>query len=318
MKRNLPIIVTHLEHVASRGNKEEAARAKGYLKTLTSVQFIMMLHSMLDILSILSCLSQIFQRDDLLTLDVLEETQLCLIKLLDLKINSGCNMKEFVSLYQPEIKQFQGIDISEPVPIVNDFTNCNNLQKLVDDMVIYITTRFANFHEVPLVSFRAFDYHHFPDDMTALAQHGQSDISGILQHMIQLFPRDTHTSILEQYNALKVHLRQYKKSKSEVFSSILLQNQERFSAILKVVEIMMVISPSTATCERGFSAMNLVKTNLRAKLSQSSLQNLLTIMIDGPLLKDFVPGPAIDAWYDIGGKHIHGHKTPALSPKLQE
>lgn len=173
--------------------------------------------------------------------------------------------------------------------------------------------RFENFSRAPLTSFKAFDYLLFPDDLPSLAKHGLSDVKEILKQMPQLFPEESHSVILDHYNALKPHLRQFKKSKipkTEVLSNLLAVGPEKFSAVLRVVEVMLVISPSTATCERGFSAMNLAKTNLRAQMDQTTLQSLLTIMLAEVSLKEFDPCPSIDNWFGTGGKHIHGHKTP--------
>ena len=57
--------------------------------------------------------------------------------------------------------------------------------------------------------------------------------------------------------------------------------------ILILVEIMMVISVSTASCERNFSHMNNEKTSLRTKLSNSKLNDILRVNLSGISLKKF-------------------------------
>ena len=50
---------------------------------------------------------------------------------------------------------------------------------------------------------------------------------------------------------------------------------------------MITVSASTAACECGFSCMNRQKTNIQASLSQSLLDDVLQISINGCELKQF-------------------------------
>ncbi|KAH3781754.1 hypothetical protein DPMN_159658 [Dreissena polymorpha] len=80
---------------------------------------------------------------------------------------------------------------------------------------------------------------------------------------------------------------------------------------------MLTISPSTAECERGFSRMNLIKTDKRTYRHYDSLASLVRISCDGPKLKDFNPGNAIRKWFDSakGTRHTSGHKLTGQRPK---
>ena len=60
-------------------------------------------------------------------------------------------------------------------------------------------------------------------------------------------------------------------------------------AVLKIVEIMLVFSVSTAAVEKGFSTLNLIVTILRGQLSQGSKEKLLHISSTSPAIKDFDP-----------------------------
>ena len=80
----------------------------------------------------------------------------------------------------------------------------------------------------------------------------------------------------------------------------------------------MVISCSTASCERGFSNINLVKTNMRTKLTQLNLRNQLMIMCEGPEIKDFKCEPSIEHWLLPSERkhHVSGHKLPGPRNKI--
>jgi len=81
---------------------------------------------------------------------------------------------------------------------------------------------------------------------------------------------------------------------------------------------MLTLSPSTAECERGFSKMNLIKTDKRTRLQYNSLSSLVRICCDGPALQDFQPRPAIQKWMDMtkGTRHLGGHKLSGPRKKV--
>ena len=88
-----------------------------------------------------------------------------------------------------------------------------------------------------------------------------------------------------------------------------MSKQESLGLVLKLVEIMLVISPSTAECEHGFSKMNRIKDTLRNCLNQESLRMLMNLAITGPELDEFNPDSSIGHLLNSGpgGRHIHGH-----------
>ncbi|KAJ8048387.1 hypothetical protein HOLleu_00677 [Holothuria leucospilota] len=53
---------------------------------------------------------------------------------------------------------------------------------------------------------------------------------------------------------------------------------------------------NTAVCERGFSAMNRIKSDGRSLLKSETLSALMKVSIDGPDLGHFDPDPAIHCW----------------------
>ena len=67
-------------------------------------------------------------------------------------------------------------------------------------------------------------------------------------------------------------------------------------AVLKIVEIMLVFSVSTAAVEKGFSTLDLIVTILRGQLSQGSKEKLLHISSTSPAIKDFNPEIILQFW----------------------
>jgi len=56
--------------------------------------------------------------------------------------------------------------------------------------------------------------------------------------------------------------------------------------------------------------MNSIKILLRNSLVQENLCNFMLIACDGPLPKEFLPGPVVDKWVECGNGccHLNHHK----------
>ena len=65
------------------------------------------------------------------------------------------------------------------------------------------------------------------------------------------------------------------------------QLQDMFPNLRKLCAIALVIPMSTADCERGFSALSRVKTDLYNRLSCKIVNALMTISIEGPKCDEF-------------------------------
>ena len=60
-----------------------------------------------------------------------------------------------------------------------------------------------------------------------------------------------------------------------------------FPELLKLAVLCLVTPLSTATCERGFTTQNRIKTKLRNRLQSKRLDILLRISEEGPNISDF-------------------------------
>lgn len=78
--------------------------------------------------------------------------------------------------------------------------------------------------------------------------------------------------------------------------NLALRNKESFPASAEAAERLLVAPVSTASCERGFSQQNLIKTRLRNSLKVENLENLMTIAINGSDMDKFDFGKAFAIW----------------------
>lgn len=70
----------------------------------------------------------------------------------------------------------------------------------------------------------------------------------------------------------------------------------RFPNVLKVIDLLLSLPSGSSECERGFSAMKMIKTPYRNKLRSSTLTLLMTVQLHTADIPEYDPEPAIHQW----------------------
>ena len=89
--------------------------------------------------------------------------------------------------------------------------------------------------------------------------------------------------------------------------------EHTLSEIRKLAQATSVLPVTSVECERAFSAMNVVKTQLRNRMSNSTLNNLITIRTVGPPLSKFPFADVVNIWYRHSSRRIQ-FETPINLP----
>ncbi|KAK3108716.1 hypothetical protein FSP39_014055 [Pinctada imbricata] len=89
-----------------------------------------------------------------------------------------------------------------------------------------------------------------------------------------------------------------KESNVPEWSDVHRRMSTRYSHILSLMDLILTMAPSSAQAERGFSQLKLVKTNIRANLGQSSLNNALGIKFLSKDINEYDPTDAVKHWND--------------------
>ena len=80
--------------------------------------------------------------------------------------------------------------------------------------------------------------------------------------------------------------------------------QELFPLVTMLYSRAVAFPVSTADCERAFSAMNRIKTDLRGRLKTTTLEKLMFISLEGPDRMDFDYAAATDKWAKLRNRRI--------------
>ena len=92
---------------------------------------------------------------------------------------------------------------------------------------------------------------------------------------------------------------------SDVIYGELFSEREQYPQIMKLFKLSLLITPSTANVERGFSMLNLVHTKQRNRLAVKSLDLLMRIVLVGPKrLDDDVYELLVNKYRDMSDRRI--------------
>ena len=204
-----------------------------------------------------------------------------------------------------------------PVRSAGQPQNCEIMEpdfsKLIEDTVAYLDKRFENLSKKPLSYFEIFDISQLPHDREALAVYGDKDVKNLVHHFSEVLTEEEIASIPDEWSDLKIWMRAHRGRSHllDLYSDLVRENPEHLSNILVLVQLLLTLSPSTASCERGFSCMNRVKNSQRTCLQNDVLNDLIQLSADGCEVNEYSPDKALEYWYFSakGTRHLD-HKTP--------
>lgn len=147
-----------------------------------------------------------------------------------------------------------------------------SFQKLLNGISSYLEKRFESFTTEPVGCFKVFDHRFWPMTREDLLHYGDDDVKTLVQHFAVLLSDEEKKCILSEWLQLKLLLFCQRAVKPlELYASLLISKPDSIKNVLVLVDIMTVLSPCTASCERSFTAMNRIKTSLKTTMQQGTL-----------------------------------------------
>ena len=88
--------------------------------------------------------------------------------------------------------------------------------------------------------------------------------------------------------------------------------------ILSVIDLVLSIPATSIECERGFSTMRQVKNDWRSRLSITSLNDSMRILLEGPAIDQFQPEDAINKWFNAGVRSRRPYTKPLVDSGIMD
>ena len=268
---------------------------------------------MLDILTNITETSTLFQSKDLLIYEVKEAIDTLYLKLHAMKTDPGTYLLKFYSLYDKETKMFESkLKLKGSL---SEFTDDNDIQTLLTKTAQYILDRFSDLNKPPLSLFSVFDFKSWPYSLPDLSTYGNTEIKTLCQEYSAILTEDEISCIPSEWQKFKIQISKQRQSHHlDVYPSLLQRKDESLKHICVLVDLLLTISPSTASCERLFSSMNLVKNPSRTRITQDNLQHQMRIVVNGEPFESYDPQPAVEHWLRSSHRHIT-HRKPQSAEK---
>lgn len=266
--KTFPALSKHFYNSSIDKTKDSKTRSKylGLYKKLCSPEFLYDLSLMCDVLLELSNLSLNLQKQKITLMEANLNIKRSIRILESFKDNIGDHMKEVeVANNDMIFKNVKLINYSKIVPIKkNQFITsiCNNLKsRLLED-----TNDLSLMKDITVL-----DKSTWPVDIDI--RYGEEEV----KRLCKRFMLNKNNAI----SGLRVYIDEDKYP------------QDVFPELNNCIK---TFPCSTAECERGFSVLNLICTDLRSTLSITNISNLMLININGPPLKLWSPESYVKSW----------------------
>ena len=227
-------------------------------------------------------------------------------------------------------------------------------KKIVDGTIQNIDERFGSLVDNDIIKAAAIaNVHNWPSEAEALNEYGEDEVEKLYMHFegplkrrnidlnrakvkwIELKTQVARKRKLEKTAAANAQAQQQqKKQKStkvtkpksssvnvsmQIWEDILTDPElkENFKHILAIIEIILILPVHTSNLERGFSQMNLIKTEKRTHLTTESLNSLLTVKLSGLDYRSYDPAGAIIRWWkhsDFHTQSVPVKRRPNVQP----
>ena len=300
LRRCLPSVITSLEREAEKRNCAQAAGLVGFIK---QYKFVASLYMLSDVLPPLANLSRAFQKKDVDFTVIKPLVQGTKATIDSLSMTPGQYFQSLPAII-PELRQY---GVHQP----SDHEVQNFKANVYDKYLIVLSRNITGrFPDVALLEgFGIFDPVGLSNNLTLHATHGAENLRVLTDH----YGRDGVVNVegsqveLKTFNSIVASSVPLKTMTTRQLMSHVLKTEElcrMFPILAKLAAIGLLLPLSTVDCERGFSTLPRVKTDLRNRLINKTLNHLLVISIEGPNPADYPYEQACSLWASWRNRRI--------------
>ena len=277
-------------------DERNTSRAGGLVRKMESFSFVLNMKLMLKVLRITNELSQLLQKKDQ---NIVQAMSL----LVDVKTRLITLRNEGWQPLLDEVKSFciakkiPVPNMDEPIPrwgrsrldgnlITQEYHYCvDTFLAALDAIITEMDHRFNEVSSEILVCFSCLD----PKD--SFSKFDVEKIARLTEIYDQDFSTIDRSNIRDQLETFILHMRRVDLFKDcQDFSSLAMKMVEHerhiaFPLVYRLIELALLLPVATASVERAFSAMNIIKTDLRNRMADEWLNDLLLCYIEKEIFR---------------------------------
>lgn len=256
--------------------------ANGLVKQISSYTFLAVTHLLYDVLNELTRLSKVFQKDSLDYSVITPSVNATIATISSMKSNPGPALKEFL----------------DHIVTSGDIAEGHTLRVSTSDPQTFERLRQSFLAEVVVSLISAMsilDPQNLPNDEDELSTYGSTQLAVLVNHFsvcLDVSECKEEWPCLKQLAALN-----YSSLSLQQFWALMCKHhRERFPYLIKLAHACMAVPVATATCERGFSTQNRIKTK---RLKTKRLDVLMRIVEEGPSVDKFDYNRPAKIWCEM-------------------
>lgn len=291
-------VVGHLKEISSQTQRADAsAIALTLLQFLLDYQSVKLIYFMLDIIAILSRLALTFHGENLLVSKVANKFEEAIQEIGQLVDSPGEYLQEFEDSFR---ESFNGVELKNLRVAESKFQSirekiCSKSQGILSQRLESQSSSFAK-------ACKVFDLSAWPENREELHIFGEDEIQTICGYL-ETFPSvrneltcsDARNVLICEWQGLKYQFNTI--GFTDVMNHICTNNQ-RFQLLNRIVQLVKVLPSSTVCCEKGRGAMLKANRNNRARLTLAEMDDMLTLVVNGPSIASFDAKRALDSWFE--------------------
>ncbi|KAL4082353.1 hypothetical protein QTP88_030035 [Uroleucon formosanum] len=264
-----PALYKHFKEASEDKYRDQKTRSKykGLCKRLESLQFLSDLALMCDVLSELSQLSLDLQSRDATLIQADKKIKRTIRVIDSLKTINGDYYAEAVEAI--EQMMFKDIPLCNNIKLV-----CINKNQFITSIINNLNMRLLDNNEedkIIIQDIQILDKKAWPADVNI--RFGEQEVKRLCNRFL-----------LNQEKTLRG------------LRILIDEETNEIEELNEINNLIKTIPCSTAECERGFSLMNIICTDIRSRLTIHNISNLMMININGPPLSIWDPEDYVKSW----------------------
>ncbi|MCO5597856.1 hypothetical protein L7F22_051941 [Adiantum nelumboides] len=204
-------------------------------------------------------------------------------------------------------------DVSTMRPCIDgSLESCKSLAKVyVQALVDNLNARF---HDLPLFNAaKLFSPCHYADDELTREGNAKRWLEKLLHHLQPnkdnaLLHVDNDACFRELYafiDTLRLNCNGFSMKEAWRMFGHMKNWQDSFPNLMKLWQVVLVLPASTVACERGFSKQNLIKDDMRTRLTIKTLDDLMRVSLTGPKTEEVEWDRVFDIWKGAKERRIY-------------
>ena len=206
----------------------------------------------------------------------------------------------------PKLKEIEDKTAFEGTELTgSDVSFANSCSKLLSDLISSLDRRLGDVSEGIVYATSIVDITTWPEKESS-TDFGDDEIDCLVEHFTPVLQEASCdlSKIPDEWTALKAGVYsqpgwlQYIQTIN--WPDLNRKYAAEFPNLLMLVDLVLSLPESTAEFERGFNMMKQIKSDWRSTLGPEAINDLMTVLLLSPDIKDFDPQLAIDLWTTSG------------------